>query len=316
MTPRAFNERGKFKKLFASVYTLTLIVAALAVSFCFSDEIAHSVTSGLSLCARVIIPSVFPFMVISDFLYTSFDFSSLKLSNTLFERLFGISRVGLYPFFLGILCGFPLGVKCVKDLYIRGDVTRDEAERLIGFCNNTGPAFLVCGVGMGLRGSFREGLLLYLIMVGSAIAVGIMFGIRNRPEGCTQSLERKSFSLTASIKDAGVNTLTVCSYLTFFACLCGLLRKLLGETMPYLALLPFIEIGSSSSILSKTHLLTNIQSFALTAFSVGFSGLSVHLQALSFIAETDIRTGKYFLMKLLQGTVSFIISVPLYKLIT
>ena len=312
MTSYTTRRKRRIERIVSSHLTLLLILTVLTVSLLFSDEISHSVKSGLSLSVNVIIPSVFPFIIISDFLYSAFDFSELKFLNRSFEKLFGVNRSGVYAFFLGILCGFPLGVKCVRDLYMSGELSKDEAERLIGFCNNTGPAFLVCGVGAGLRGSTAEGILLYIIMVISAIAVGMLFGIGKKSTAITPSPSRKDFSLTLSIKNAGINTLTICSYLTFFACACGLLRKLLGETVTYISILPFIEIGSSSSILSKTRLLTDFQSFAVTAFAVGFSGLSVHLQALSFISDTDIRAGKYFIMKLLQGVISFILAIMLY----
>ena len=247
-------------------------------------------------------------MIISDFLYSYLNFSSLSALGDIFERVFKINRAGLYPFALGVLCGFPLGVKCTAELYRENKLSRDEAERIIGFCNNTGPAFLVSGIGLGLRGSVGEGVLLYAAMTLSAIAVGYIFGIgKHYTVSADTALKKKSFSLTASIKNAGLGTLNICSYLTFFACLVGLLRNTIGESLVYLSLLPLLEVGSAASILSKTKLLQDVQSLALTAFAIGFSGLSVHLQALSFISDTDIRVNKYFTMKLLQGVFSAVL---------
>ena len=303
---------GSFLSAAASlIYVLTVLL----ISVFFSDTIAHSVKSGLSLCANVIIPSVFPFMIISDFLYSHLDFSKLNFLNLLFEHVFKISRSGIYAFILGILCGFPLGVKCARDLYVSGAISRDEAERLIGFSNNTGPAFLIAGIGLGLRKNLTEGILLYIIMIASAMVTGIIFSIGKEVKQDDAFLKRPPFSLTLSIKNAGINTLNICSYLTFFACFCGIMRGLIGESPLYVSLLPFIEIGSSSSILSKTVLLSPEESFALTSFAVGFSGSSVHLQALSFLVDTDIRTARYFIMKLLQGIISLFIAIPLHKLL-
>lgn len=308
------NETQELKKTAASNLARAVLSAFFTVNVCAcvfflslfaSDKISHSVRSALSLCGGVIIPSVFPFMIISDLLYSYLNFSSLKVIGDAFERVFKINRAGLYPFVLGALCGFPLGVKCAAELYRENMLSRDEAERIIGFCNNTGPAFLVSGIGLGLRGSVSEGVLLYTAMSLSAIAVGFLFGIGGSyTNGVRRDIGRKSFSLTASIKNAGIGTLNVCSYLTFFACIVGLMRNVLGENLVYLSALPFLEVGSAASILSKTKLLEDIHSLTLTAFAIGFSGLSVHLQALSFISDTDIRVRKYFLMKLTQGILS------------
>ena len=286
-----------------------LIFTAFSLSVFLSDEISSSVKEAILLCANVIIPSVFPFMVISDFLYRVLDFTSLNCIGNLFERIFKIRRSGMYAFSLGILCGFPLGVKCAADLYSSGKITRNEAERLIGFSNNTGPAFLVCGIGLGLRGNIKDGIVLYAVMVISAVICGLLFSVGEKTSAIsnTKTDIYCRFSITESIRQAGLNTLNICSYLTFFSCICGLLHKFLGECRLYMAIIPFLEIGSAASILSKTSLLGSMESLALSSFAIGFSGFSVHLQALSFLSGTDIRTGKYFIMKLLQG----LISVPL-----
>lgn len=296
------TNRYQCKKRFSAIFSILLITLTFILTMLFSDKISHSVKSGLSLCANVIIPSVFPFMILSDFLYAYIDFSSLNHIGNLFEKTFKINRIGLYPFLLGMLCGFPLGVKCTAQLYKTGSISKDEAERLIGFSNNTGPAFLVCGIGLGLRASISEGFILYIFMMLSALAVGIIFSFGKKASGnSANEKETTDFSITDSIKNAGINTLNICSYLTFFACVVGLLRGTIGENTFYLLSIPFLEVGSATSILSKTLLLSNTESLILSAFAVGFSGFSVHLQALSFISNTDISPKRYFIMKFIQG---------------
>ena len=286
-----------------------ILFSMLLLALLYSDEIANSVRSGLSICASVIIPSVFPFMVIADFLHSSIDFSALNCFGNLFEKAFKINRSGLCPFILGILCGFPLGVKSSVELYSAGYISKDEAERLIGFTNNTGPAFLVSGIGLGLRNNITDGIILYLTMVLSSVIVGILFSMKSEKYICSEKPpSKKTYSLTTSIKQAGSNTLTVCSFLTFFACFCGLLRKTLGESYPYLVIISLLEVGSSTSILSKTSLLNPELSLILTSFAVSFSGLSVHMQALSFLSDTDLSTLKYFKMKLSQGLIASVIT--------
>ena len=233
----------------------------------------------------------------------------------MFERAFKINRVGLYPFMLGVLCGFPLGVRCASELYKDGKLTKDEAERIIGFANNTGPAFLVSGIGLGLRKNITEGFLLYFIMVLSAIVVGLIFSHGKSQSKIKQEFSGAgNFSFTSSIKNAGMATLNICSYLTFFACIVGLSRNVLGENYIYLSIVPFLEIGSATSILSKTKLLNDCMSLALSGFAVGFSGFSVHLQALSFLDNTDLNPKRYFIMKLLQGVISFALIIPIYMI--
>jgi sporulation integral membrane protein YlbJ len=308
------NERGTAAaRIILPICSIALLSSVFVLSLLYPDKIAHSVRSGLELCHRVIVPSVFPFLVISDLLYRVCDFTSLNCIERFFEKFFKVNGSGFLPFALGCCCGFPLGVKCCVETYESGNISLDEAERLIGFCNNTGPAFVICGVGLGLRQDPIQGIVVYTSMIISAILVGVLFSIGKKPS-CRYETKRNvtSFSLTNSIKNAGLGTVNICAYITFFACAVGLLRAFLGESLPYLFFICFIEIGSATSILSKTALISNLTSLAMTSFAIGFSGLSVHLQALSYLKGTDIKVSRYFMMKLLQGAVSAIITIPLY----
>lgn len=300
---------------------LSALTTALALTltpiltFFLAEEISVSVKNALMLCASVIIPSVFPFIILSDFLYRFIDFGSMRKLGELFEKLFKINRAGLYPFTLGLLCGFPLGVKCASELYNDGRISKDECERLIGFCNNTGPAFLVCGIGLGLRKNIYDGLALYVATVLSAVLVGMIFSVgkASSVSDCRKYTDA-SFSVTRSVRNAGMGCLNICSYLTFFACITGIIKSILGEGLVYFLIIPFLEVGTATDILSKTALLGSVGSLALSAFAVGFSGFSVHLQALSFLSETDVKVGRYFTMKLLQGILAAAAVSVLYYL--
>jgi sporulation integral membrane protein YlbJ len=297
--------------------SLGAVLTVFLLSLLVPDRIAHSVKSGLDLCYRVIIPSIFPFLILSDLLYRICDFSGIKYIGEIFERFFKVNRSGILAFALGACCGFPLGVKCCVEGYESGELSRSEAQRLIGFCNNTGPAFIISGIGLGLRGSLSDGVILYLSMILSAIAVGVIFSLGESASHPICSLARtKDFSITESIKNAGMGTVNICSFITFFACVVGLLRAILGESLPYLIIIGFIEVGSATSVLSKTAVLNNTLSLACTGFAIGFSGLSVHLQALSYISKTDIPIKKYFLMKFIQGILSSVAVILLNAIIS
>ncbi|HBJ19211.1 MAG TPA: hypothetical protein DDY70_05700 [Clostridiales bacterium] len=281
---------------------LTLLLLSVLLSTVFlSEEIAAAVRLGLTLCARTVIPAVFPFMILSGIVTAFSSFDSLSLVARPFERIFHIHRCGIGAFFTGIFCGFPLGVKCTVDLYRAGRLEKDEAERLIGFSNNTGPAFLVSAIGIGMRGSMREGVLLYLAMVLSAIIVGILFGIGHRAGNGGGVREQKEFDLVTCIRDAGVNTLAVASFLTFFSVVTGLLSHFLPNGAVLSFLFPFLEVGNAAYYLAALSPLPARLTLALTAFATSFSGLSVHLQAGHFLSGSGLSVRRYYPMKLFQG---------------
>ncbi len=54
-----------------------------------------------------------------------------------------------------------MGAKSVIALYENGTCSKVEAERLLSFCTNSGPAFIFGIVGAGVFSGGRIGLLLY-----------------------------------------------------------------------------------------------------------------------------------------------------------
>ena len=94
--------------------------------------------------------------------------------------LFGVSGAGAAVFLLGLSGGYPLGAASIGTLYRDGLLQKDEAEHLLAFCDNSGPAFAVGALGVGVFGSAGWGMLLWGIHAISAAAVGILFRRRTR----------------------------------------------------------------------------------------------------------------------------------------
>lgn len=82
---------------------------------------------------------------------------------------------GAFALVMGIICGYPTGAKIVCDLRNRGICTKDEAERIISFTNNSGPLFIVGTVGISLFGDTRTGILLLLTHILACLSVGVCF---------------------------------------------------------------------------------------------------------------------------------------------
>lgn len=100
--------------------------------------------SGLYQWAVKMVPTLFPFMMISSImLYSGIDIELGRIISRLLSRAYRYSEYGLYAIFIGFLCGFPMGAKVVSELYENGKISRGEAESLLGFCNNIGPAYFL-----------------------------------------------------------------------------------------------------------------------------------------------------------------------------
>ena len=161
-----------------------LLCCALAM-VCWPQEISAAVKEGMGLCYNVIIPSLFPFFILTS-LVISLGLAGYlgRLMEPIMRPLFRLPGACAAPLALGFVGGYPVGARAALTLYENGQCTKTEAERLLAFCNNSNPVFLVSVLGVGVFGSVRAGVYLWLIHILSALLTGLLFrGTRERPAG-------------------------------------------------------------------------------------------------------------------------------------
>ena len=139
-----------------------LLWATLALVL-WPEQSMEAMRDGLRLCGNVILPSLFPFFVLSS-LVVELGMSRYlgKLLEPVMAPLFRVNGNCAAALALGFIGGYPVGARTAIQIYENGQCTRTEAERMLAFCNNSGPAFILGVVGAGVFGSGTAGLLLYL----------------------------------------------------------------------------------------------------------------------------------------------------------
>lgn len=131
------------KRLIQLIFTLFCCVFLILLVFC-SKECISLASNGLLIWYRNMIPSLFPFMVLSGFMIRSG--LSLKIGQWMQPVLgifFRLPSHMLYAIFMGFLCGFPMGAKIVADMLEKEQITLNEGEYLLAFCNNIGPLYML-----------------------------------------------------------------------------------------------------------------------------------------------------------------------------
>lgn len=321
-----------------SVRSIRELLYALGVALCaaalllFPVQSVAAAKSGLQLCGNVIIPSLFPFFVLSSFCMEIGLVQYLgRVLEPLMRPLFRVSGACASAFVLGIIGGYPVGAKTAIALYEKRMISRDEAERLLAFCNNCGPAFIFGVVGAGVFSSSAVGLLLYLIHILSSVLVGLLFrfrGSRTVSAGCAAPTEEApafSAAFTASVRSAMQSTLSICAFVLFFTViirllvLSGVLRgaaALLGTLLAPFGgtdaaaeklLIGAIEMSSGVASLSGSAGAMSTQ-LSLAAFILGWAGLCVHCQVLSFLGSSDLSVRTYLAGKLAHGVISALLA--------
>jgi len=317
------------------VYDIAVCLAlatAVAALVMFPNESIGAARDGLTLCVNVIIPSLFPFFVLSTLVVETGVTRHLgRLFEPIMRPLFNVGGNCAAAFALGFIGGYPVGAKTVIALYENGDCTKTEAERLLSFCNNSGPAFIFGVVGAGVFSSGVIGLMLYLAHTLASLCIGILFrnwgrGRREARQAASRKEDKPSpqgfaTAFTGCVKSSFQSTLNICGFVIFFTVfirllfvsgfipwLAGLLGVLLGPLgfdarWAERLLTGIIEI--SSGVWSLGDAAGQLSaSVAMAAFMLGWAGLSVHCQVLSFIGNSGLSVRTYIYGKFLQGILS------------
>ena len=321
---RLFRSRGTRDLLLG--LALTAATAGLLV---YPQESMAAAKAGLSLCFNVIIPSLFPFFVLSSLVVDLGLAGYLgRALEPVMRPLFRVSGPCAAACVLGFIGGYPVGARTAISLYEDGMCTKTEAQRLLAFCNNSGPAFILGVVGAGVFSSSRVGLVLYLAHMLASLLVGLVFRFyrggetRAEPGRRAVPIQAKRFSaaFTQAVTGSFSSTLNICAFVLFFTVALRLLTltgaipalaELLGRALGPLGfdqswgerlLAGALELTSGVSGLASGGTLAGRA--AMAGFMLGWAGVSIHCQVLSFLADSGLSPGTYFLGKLLHGGIS------------
>lgn len=274
-----------------------------------AETAVESVRTGVLLCLRSAIPSLFPFMVLSELLVESG--LGVLLGKTVgkpLSRLLFLPPEGCCALLLGLLCGFPVGTRSALALYDRSILSKAELERLLCFCNIPSSAFLISAVGVSLYGNRRFGILLYGACVASSLLIGFCLRSKKKDLPCTHPISAPPKSLSVSTFTRAVSSatgamLSVCAYILFFSSVIGCVSHALAplDLPEAVRALLFGILEMTSGTAAASAVPNETASALLCAFLVGFGGLSVHCQLLSFCEGRRLSLKPYFLAKLVQG---------------
>ena len=289
------------------IWFIAISMVMLAIN---SEEIIKAVKDALSLCASAVIPSLFPFMVLSAMFVSNAPNNFFGFAGRIFKKLFGISAFCVPALICGLVCGYPIGAKCTCELYKAKKISASEAESLIAYSNNSGPLFVIGAVGVGMFGSAKAGIMLYAIQIFSALSCGFIlkrFTIGRFSSSVTPESTQGEF--TDFVCSSALNMLNICAFIVFFAVVNCLLKPLY-DILPDFARLIAVcvpEVTNALVVISKGDFEKDIL-LSLASFALGFSGLCVHMQVKSIIKDLGLSMKKYYLSRCFIALYSMIVT--------
>ena len=293
-----------------TLFYITVILTVILIIF-RADDVIFYAREAMKMCYELIIPTLFPFFVCSSLLiYSGFGSVLARICQKIMRPLFNVAPTGAAAFFLGIISGFPLGAVTSVQLYKCGALSKTEAERLLAFCNNSGPLFIIGSVGTAIYGKLSYGVMLYILHILASLTVGIIFRFYHRDKHNSPPMKLKTNDMpltevfSTALSNAANSIITVCFSIIFFSAL----SRALLEFFPLSPLLDALTSGicEFSTGVMKTSLLdySLYEKFVITSFIVGFSGISVHFQVMAVTAHSGLSLKPYIIGKILHGFIA------------
>ena len=286
-----------------------LPLIGIVLSICFRQDVAQAVSTGLEQCIHCVIPALFPFFILSNLLTGSTFPELLARRCGAWTARLHLPSAGAAAMVLCFLGGYPIGSAAAVQLYLDGAVTKQDADRLLAACNNTGPAIFFGLAGGLLFPDPIVTLSLYLIHILSAfISTLVLF------TGCIQSAamptvcRRREICLSDAIWKSTVSCGKICGFVVAF----GIVIKLLFRLFPTL---PPLTKAVISCFLDLPNGLTALQSvdepalqFILCSMGINWAGLCVHMQTKAVTNGTGLSMTLHLRYKALQGLLGGILS--------
>lgn len=273
-----------------------LIIISGAVALIYSKEVSKGFYEGICFCAEILIPSVFPFMVISAAAAQSGFY--LKPLDKISGGLFGLSGKSAVALLIGAFGGYPVGANSIGQLYKNREIGEREAVKAAYCAVSAGPGFLISFVGVRLLNSFEAGLILFISQLLSVLILAflnrIIFGAYNSDKEYYTSPKTENILIKA-VSKAVKSALEMCAVVCIFSAVISLTEKYISANEVVSVIL---EVTRACINLSRNGGLVYI------AFAVGFGGLCVHFQVFQALGNLRINKALFFLYRIMQGLIT------------
>lgn len=301
---------NKNHKIFFALI-LSLLFACVLIKYpTLSSE---GILKGLELSASTMVPSLFPFIVVSTFAANSgaVDFLGKK-TDKFFRKIWGLSGTAGSIILFGLFGGFPVGCSMAGNLYSQNKITSSEAKRIALSSVNAGPAFVIGAVGTMMLSSFKAGVIIFVSLSLSSLTIAFLtkWILPSDTETKKTSSAEVSLSdaLVTSVYSSSKTMFLICAWILVFSCFINIMTGNLENEKISGLIKIFSEVSLGCERISET------KNPAHLAFVIGWSGLCVHCQTLPHVIKTGLKI-KYFLCsRLFHACLSSLICAGILKL--
>ncbi len=313
------------KAILSNCLVIGLFVLVLVLLSIQPKKYSAIVFEGLLLWATCVLPSLFPFILLTTiFSKTKAARSMGKVFEMPMRKLYGVGGDGFFIIFMSMLSGYPAAPKLIESAYSSGSVNLSEAKRILAVASPCSPAFLIGTVASGFFGNAGLGLIMYAAITAGGLLNGFIYkiAVKKQPHSANESVRQNIdflSNISKSVYDSVITVAVIGGYIAVFYLLSQILtdikvmviiQKIFGlftdEELSKGISYSLIEITMGAKILSPSALSPLLISICVFLMTMG--GASITVQSMSFLGKCGIKTRFYLLCKLTHGIIAAILS--------
>lgn len=290
------------------IFFFGFIISFAALLVTFPSVGREGVIGGILLCGRVVIPSLFPFTMCVLFIMKSEALEHLKFLSPITQKLLGLNFKEFSIFFLSLIGGYPIGARLLSEAADNKQISSKRAERMLLFCVNAGPAFIISAVG-GVFASKEIGVVLLISHITASLLL-----CRFIPKGNSQllcAINKKSIKLSladnfvASAAGASSTLISICGFVILFSAINSYMLFFGEKIAAFKKIAVLLEITNSLLLVRNIYLLS---------FLLGFGGICIWCQIIAASGRLKINKPLFCLTRILHGSISSGLTYIIVKL--
>ncbi len=323
----------RLKNTFKYVLAIGIIVLAFFL-LKLSKPVGDGIRSGLALSANVIIPSLFPFMVLASFI--SFSFISEKLSSLLSPittKVFGLPKQMGAVLLMSFVGGYPVGARMLSGMVESKKISGQTAERMLCFCVNAGPSFILSAIGASMLGSIQLGVILFSSHVLASLTVGFLLArFRTpspQPAHAPNTAQPLYAAFVSAVCSSASSVISICAFIVLFSGMIAFgnstglflgLSKFLHTLIPFGSaafweglITGILEVTTGCARLAESGAV-GASTVVLISFFLSFGSLSIIFQIMFCFKGLSVSMKPFLISRFVCGVLSAVFAFLLLKI--
>ena len=295
---------------------LTLIAGAIII---YPERYISCCLQGFVMWAECVLPSLFPFMVITLIMIKSGFAERAALPLKKITGIFNLPSSAAVCLIISICSGYPAGSKCLLEFYEAGCLSKRDMKKLSLLCSTSGPLFIIGSVGVRMFADKSAGLKILLAHFLSVIIIALLISLFSKREKSEQirpvSLSKNI--LYDSFYGAVISVAVAGGFIAFFSVtariLCDFNFLIVFEKIFSLFTDGQSASGASLGLVEATigckelSCIKGKLALPLAGFLITFGGVSILCQQLAYLCRAGVKPLYFVSIKFIQGVACFLI---------